>query len=104
MENKPQNVQFGKQPPTDDANVSFGKHAETAGVETHTPGDEAPTHDDETEPATETKTGGIVPEFAGGDPVPDDAASDADDAESGTDDDAAADDDDDDAESATERR
>ena len=77
-DDKPQSVQFGKQPPTDSPNVEFGKHVGSAETVTHSAGDEAPSHDDD----GETTTGGIVPEFAGGDPVPADDASDADDAES----------------------
>lgn len=61
---KPQEVQFGKQPATANPDVNFGKVAPSGETVTNTPGDSTPDHDP-----------GIVPEFAGGDPVPDDADS-----------------------------
>lgn len=62
---KPQEVQFGKLP-AKDAEVSFGKVPPSVGMVYAPVTPDDPDHDP-----------GIVPEYAGGDPVPDDAGSDA---------------------------
>lgn len=61
MATKPQEIQFGSQPPKP-AVVQFGKHPATTETFATSPGDSEPSHDAES---------GIVPAYAGGDPVPD---------------------------------
>jgi len=80
MGSNPQEVHFGSQPPKN-AEVVFGKTPETEETNVSIEGDNDPS------------IVGVVPVYAGGDEVPDEAATDAAGNESGAADDAAADDD-----------
>jgi len=63
MGSNPQDVQFGNQPPKDAA-VVFGKTPETGETNVSVAGDDDPS------------VVGVVPVYAGGDPVPEDAEAD----------------------------
>lgn len=76
-ENKPQEVVFGKVPPSNEPTVVYGKVPESDGTTTTA----------ESEPET-AHNPGVVADYSGGDPVPDDAVSDAaDDGSAASDDD-----------------